>query len=83
MKMHLLLTDDIRATMPDTVKIKIDWGMLRVRFDHKDYYGLHCFVEGEEKDIIEWLRPFDGFVKGNGTPMMETFYINHISDKAS
>ena len=80
MKMHLLLTDDIKATTPDTVKVTKDcnWGMLLVRFDHKDYYGLHCFIEGEEADIVNWLKPFDGFVKGNGNPMSETFEIAHI-----
>lgn len=78
MKVHLLLTDDIKATMPNTVKITDSWGMLNVRFPHKDYFGLHCFIEGEEKSITDWLRPFEGFVKGNGTPMMETFEIVHI-----
>lgn len=81
MKVHLLLTDDIRAAMPDSIKIVLDWGMLNVRFPHKDYFGLHCCVEGEEKDIVDWLKPFDGFVKGNGIPMTETFEIVHIKQQ--
>lgn len=81
MQMHLLLTDDIRATMPPTTKITDSWGNLLVMFGGdlmKNKYGLHCFVEDTEENLTAWLKPFDGFVKGNGNPMMETFEICHI-----
>ena len=78
MQIHLLLTPDIRATMPATTKITQDWGNLRVIFPEKTYYGTHCFVEDTQENIFAWLRPFDFFIEGNGNPQMETFHIMHI-----
>lgn len=79
MKLHLLLTDDIAQTKPETCKIVMDFGQLMVRFgDDSTRTGLHCVVEDTEENIVEWLRPFDGFVKGSGTPQFEQFTIAHI-----
>lgn len=84
MQLHLLLTDDIKETMPNTCKITDDFGKLDIVFDNADgkgitiKTGLHCFVEDTTENIIKWLKPFDGFIKGNGYPMMETFEICHI-----
>ena len=81
MQLHLLLTDDIKATMPNDVKIIEDYGQLLVRFeDIKDRFGLHCIVEAEQQVIVDWLKPFDGFVKGSGTPIFESFTIAHVAD---
>ena len=83
MRLHLLLTNDIREKMPSTTKIINEWGMLRVMFgQEKSYYGLHCFVEDTEENLINWLKQFDGFLKGDGSPVFETFEIVHISDNA-
>ncbi len=78
MQMHLLLTNDIKATMPSTCKITDSWGDLPVRFESETHIGLHCFVEDTAENLKNWLRPFDGFIVGNGSPMMEQFTFAHI-----
>ncbi len=82
MQVHLLLTPDILEAKPESVEITNEWGDLTVIFDDFLKYGLHCFVEGTQKDIINWLHEFDGVAVGNGSPMTETFNIMHIDDKA-
>ena len=78
MKLHLLLTDDIAATKPESCKIIMDFGQLDVVFDKDLKSGLHCIVQDETKNIINWLKPFDGVVVGNGVPQSEQFQIMHI-----
>lgn len=79
MKLHLLLTDDIAPTMPDTCKIIHDFGRLVVKFDDDTKKeGLHCVVEDETENIKTWLKPFDGIVVGSGVPQFEKFSIQHI-----
>jgi len=79
MKLHLLLTQELIQTKPDSSKIIQDFGDLVVRFgDEETYKGLHCFVEDEIQNLINWLKPFDKVIIGNGNPMSETFTIEHI-----
>ncbi len=79
MRLHLLLTSEISKTKPDTCKIIMDFGHLPVVFkDGNQVAGLHCVVEDTEENICNWLRPFDGFVKGSGIPQFEQFTIAHI-----
>ncbi len=81
MKLHLLLTTDIAPFMPKSCQIIHDFGSLEVIFgddmaDIKE--GKHCVVEDTEENINAWLKPFAGFVKGNGSPITEKFTIAHI-----
>lgn len=81
MQLHLLLTNDIYPSKPDTCKIIMDFGRLTVIFDNDlndRAKGLHCVVEDTTENMIKWLSPFDGIVVGNGNPMMEKFTIQHI-----
>ncbi len=79
MQLHLLLTTDIAQTMPESCKVVHDFGTLTVIFaDKTRKTGLHCVVEDTEENIIKWLKPFDGFIKGNGSPQLEQFTICHI-----
>jgi hypothetical protein len=84
MQLHLLLTPEIRKTMPPSVTITADWGNLLVIFPDKNHNpvhnleGLHCFIDGPKDDIITWLKPFDGVPIGSGSPMLEQFTIKHI-----
>ena len=80
MKLHLLLTPDIAKTKPETCKILTDFGQLTVRFDSQLIKtGLHCIIEDTQENIINWLKPYDGFIKGNGIPHLEEFEIVHIA----
>jgi len=40
--------------------------------------GLHCIVEDTKENIVTWLKPSDGFVKGHGLPHFEQYSIEHI-----
>lgn len=58
--------------------IVMDFGQLLVKFgDTESRTGLHCVVEDTQENIVNWLKPFDDFVKGNGTPQTEQFTIVH------
>ena len=79
MQLHLLLTPDIAQTKPETCKIIMDFGQLVVRFDEEETRtGLHCVVEDTQENIVNWLKPYDGFVKGSGVPQFEQFSIAHV-----
>jgi hypothetical protein len=78
MQLHLLLTQEIYQTKPETCKIVADFGELKVIFTDRIESGLHCFVEDNEENIINWLKPFNSVVVGSGNPMIEEFEIMHI-----
>ena len=87
MIVHILLTDEVKATMPKTVKIVHNFGRIHVVFPplpgHKDslsMFGNNAVVEAETDEIIKWLKPFDGVAIGNGVPMTESFEIMHINE---
>lgn len=82
MKLHILLTDNVRKTMPKTTEVVRDYGMLTVIFDEgkTKAFGIHCIIEDTKENIIEWLKPFDGVILGNGNPMMESFKVYHVKN---
>lgn len=88
MTVHILLTDEVRATMPETVKEVFNFGRIQVRFPALNgndnealmMFGDNAVVEGETQEIINWLKPFDGVAIGNGSPQMESFTIMHIDE---
>jgi len=89
MKQHLLLTPEIKRAMPDTIKELHNFGRIGVIFPalevgEKDMtlYGENAIVEGEQEEIVKWLKPFDGIPVGDGVPQMEHFTIMHIKDEA-
>ncbi len=78
MQLHLLLSNEQQSIKPDEVKIINDFGRLTIIIDGgqptENYEtGLHCFVEGDEEIIFNWLSEFNYFWKGDGNPMMESF----------
>jgi len=88
MKQHLLLTPEIKSAMPDTIKELHNFGRIKVIFpaiDEKEedmiLSGENAIVEGEQEDIINWLKPFDGIPVGDGFPQGEQFTIMHIKDE--
>lgn len=79
MKLHLLLTNDIAKTKPESCNIINDYGYLKVKLnDGGEAFGLHCVVEDTTENIADWLRPFDGFLVGDGNPQLEQFEIHHV-----
>lgn len=87
MTVQLLLTDELKATMPETVKVVFNFGRIQVRFPaikESDaplmMFGDNAVIEAETQEIIKWLKPFDGVAIGNGVPQMEQFSIMHIDE---
>jgi len=88
MKIDLLLTEEMKKTMPNTIEIVNDFGVINVRFDSLEEDGLPIMIRGnsvilngETSEIIEWLKPFDGVPVGCGSPQLESFSIMHIKDE--
>ncbi len=89
MRINLLLTPEMRATIPQSIVVAIDYGRINVRFSALDpkekpiiLSGDNVIIDGEEDDIIKWLKPFDGIAVGTGgPPQFERFCIMHIKDE--
>jgi hypothetical protein len=88
MVLDLLLTDELKAKMPETIKIAFNFGQIQVvfpdpteKFIEDELIGDSVVVEGDEQEIINWLKQFDGVAIGCGTPQLERFTIMHIDDK--
>ncbi len=77
MKLHILLTEEIAKTKPDTCIILHDYGNLPVYFNSRDesYFGQHCILEDSTENILQWLRQHEYFIMGSGSPMFEQFRI--------
>ena len=81
MQLHLVITPEIRKTMPDTVKTVYDFGKITVRFENSPMIGgENRIIEDTEENIKKWLRPFKGVCVGVGSPCLENFEIVHIKD---
>jgi len=87
MKQHLLLTPEIKSAMPDTIKELHNFGSIEVVFPAIDkdaddliLVGQNAIIEGEQDEIVKWLKPFDGVPVGDGFPQGEQFTIMHIKD---
>ena len=86
---NILLTPEIRATLPQSVVITHNFGTIDVRFPALDpkeepmiLRGDNVVIEGEQDDIVNWLKPFDGVAVGTGgSPQFEHFTIMHIKDE--
>ena len=89
MTLNILLTDDLKATMPETIKITMNFGEIRVIFppENKNERALYmvgdnAVVLGDANEIKKWLKPFDGVAVGvGGSPQFEKFEIRHINEK--
>jgi hypothetical protein len=87
MTIDLLLTLEMRETMPDTIKEVFNFGNTQVVFpainpkeDPLIIVGDSVVLEGETDEIVKWLKPFDGVAVGCGVPQLERFTIMHIND---
>lgn len=87
MQLHILLTHEIKAAMPDTVKVLVNYGEIGVIFPAEkadeithSMNGDNAVVEGTQEDVIKWLKPFDGVPIGSGVPQAEEFTIMHIKN---
>jgi hypothetical protein len=85
MKLHVLLTPEIKSSMPDSVKVLVNYGNIGVIFPATEtgeithsMNGDNAVVEATQEDIIKWLQPFDGVPIGSGVPQAEEFTIMHI-----
>jgi hypothetical protein len=87
MTLDLLLTPELWKTMPETITVVHNFGFIRVIFPANDpkeepliINGDSAVVEGEQDEIVKWLKPFDGVAIGCGSPQLEKFTIMHIDE---
>ena len=73
--------------MPDTIKETFNFGRIQVIFpaiNPKEHplmmAGDSAVIEGEQDEIVKWLKPFDGVAIGCGSPQLEKFTIMHIDE---
>ena len=79
MQLVLLLTDELKQSKPESVKITENYGSVHVRFDnYLSMVGDHCILEGNQEDVVKWLAPFNGVAVGKGPVMLQEFDIVHI-----
>lgn len=88
MKLYLLVTDEMKASMPDTVNVIHNYGHTKVIFPNEngnienEMVGDNITIEATNEDLIKWLKPFDGIAIGiGGSPQFEQFEIMHIKDE--
>jgi len=78
---NILITSGLRKSMPNSIKVKHNFGNIIVIFEDGEMVGDNAIIEGEPQDIIDWLKPFDGVAVGvGGNPQFELFEIMHIKD---
>ena len=85
---NLLLTKELKASLPESIKITFNFGEITVVFppaegetDWLDMVGDNAVLDGPDEDFIKWLKPFDGFALGvGGSPQFEKFEIRHIAN---
>lgn len=71
-------------TIPESTKYIAKMGMITVEFgeDYKEdnhlIMGENVIITDDDEILIKWLKTFDGFAKGIGSPMQEKFEIVHI-----
>ena len=88
MQQHILITKEMRATMPATTKIIFEVNTEIVTYSDKApneigeiLEGANAIVEDTKENIIAWLKPFKGVWVGNGVPQLEQFELMHIKDE--
>lgn len=83
MQVHLIITTDMLHTMKPSTKIIHDFGNLPVVFEDGDLIiaGKHAIVEDEKDNIVSWLKDFEFFALGNGSPMTEQFSLSSIDEE--
>lgn len=68
MKLHLLLSDEMKPTLPHTIEVISDMGVVNWR----GVTGDNVILKGSENDFLDWLKPFKKVIVGTG--------FHHISE---
>jgi hypothetical protein len=74
----LLATQPMMDAMPNTLVSMTSWGEVSIIAETQEHGGVvvsghHIAVEGNEKVIRDWLRPFSPVWVGVGTPLLQEF----------
>ena len=82
MNMHLLVTLDMLYSFPKNIDLVQNFGNVRIVIGNNPNYvpddcpyneGDHIFIQGEEKDILQWLSTLGKVWIGKGSPMLQEF----------
>ena len=79
---HLLLTSELRSTMPKSIRIIFEYKDVEVYFptEHLWLKGDNVILDGKVNDFINWLKPFNNIPVGNGVPQLEEFELLDMVD---
>ena len=88
MVFNILLTSKLKETLPNSIKIIENFGETKVMFppvttddDITFITGDNAILEGEQNDIISWLKPFKSVAVGyDESPQFEKFRLVHIKE---
>jgi len=82
MELHLLLTPELKKTIPKTTKFKCNYGDIVVVFGESTLvHGDNCIIIDDKQNIIDWLSPLGDIPVGSGVPQSESFeYLRIKSD---
>ena len=79
MQMHLLVSLEMRYSLPKEIKLLADWEEVNlivtndIGISPSYTKGDHIAIEGDKQVIENWLAPFNGVWIGKGSPMMQNF----------
>lgn len=81
MKLNILLTENLKKTIPNNVSIDFNYGETKVIFppttsddDIIVKVGDNVIINGENEEIAKWLKPFKTVViNKTDTPKFEKF----------
>lgn len=80
MKIHLLAQFEM-LPVPKNIEVVQDFGQVSITTTGSEVIGgSHMMVEGSERALKDWLRPFDGVWVGVGSPQMQEFEVMHIGE---
>ena len=82
MNAHLLVTLEMLYSIPSNITLAQNFGYVSIVEGNDPNHipstcpydeGDHIFIEGEEKDILQWLSTLGKVWMGKGSPMMQEF----------
>lgn len=76
MQCFLLVTKQMEP-IPESIETVQDWGDTTIHVSGGNFLvsGRHMWLQGEESDFVDWLRPFERvwMTKPGTSPMMQQF----------
>lgn len=83
MKLNLILTEELKKSMPHTIETIYHLTEVKEEINSNKYYGDSVIVCGDEDDFIKWLLPHKKIAVGLGRTADNEFYELTVKDAIS